>query len=197
MKKQIPKKRPPIEQLRKAGEEARQMLIKKGLISPENLVETTAKEFPNLILPGIPAYLPYKWTIKDAQRIMYDIFKMWQFYNSKKNKKESHVENLALFITFCLKEMKHQEAVAKQKMDSTHATLHYLKKIPVIGKIFEPVNQYNTIKGISIFFVDSFAVGIIVNGKASTTSEFADFFFEWTNKLYAIWEKKDEKAKVS
>lgn len=186
------KKRPPIEQLKAAGEEARKKLIERGLMSADNLVEKTAKEHPDLILPGIPSYLPHKWTIKDSQRIMYDIFKMWQFEN--KNEKKS-IENLSLFIEFCIKEMNYQESVAKTKMDSQGNMLKHLKNVPVIGKIFEPVNQYEAIRGIKKFFVDSFAVAIIVNGEAASTSEFAEFFYTWTEKLYKIWNVKDEKKK--
>ena len=111
------KKRAPIDQLLKAGEEARQLLIKRGLASEDNLVMRTQKEHPGLILPGIPSYLPYKWTIKDCQRMMYDIFKMWKFENEK-NGTSKDIENLAGFITFCVKEMNRMEDAAKNKMNA-------------------------------------------------------------------------------
>ena len=184
------KKRAPIEQLLKAGEEARKKLIERGLMSFENVVERTAKEHPNLILPGMPSYIPHKWTIKSSQRIMYDIFKMWTFINTDSN--NNLLDNLTLFITFCITEMNKQEETAKAKMDAQGALLKYLKKVPVISKIFEPINQYETIRAIKKFFIDSFAVGIIVNGEVSTTSEYAEFFFDWTEKLWNIWEAKDK-----
>lgn len=183
------KHRAPIEQLRIAGEEARQQLIKRGIISSQNLEVETAKRHPGLILPGIPAYLPHKWTIKSSQRIMYDIFKMWQF----KNKDSKKVDDLASFIEFCITEMNHQEETAKKKMKTQEKLLNKLKSVPVLAKIFEPMNTYETIKGIKKFFVDSFAVSVIVNGEVHTTGEFADFFFTWTDKLYTIWEKQDGK----
>ena len=174
----------------KAGEEARKKLIERGLMSFENVVERTAKEHPNLILPGMPSYIPHKWTIKSSQRIMYDIFKMWTFINTDSN--NNQLDNLTLFITFCITEMNKQEETAKAKMDAQGALLKYLKKVPVISKIFEPINQYETIRAIKKFFIDSFAVGIIVNGEVSTTSEYAEFFFDWTEKLWNIWEAKDK-----
>jgi hypothetical protein len=189
------KSRPPIEQLKEAGEEARKKLVERGILSSENIVERTAKEHPNLVLPGMPSYLPHKWTIKSSQRIMYDIFKMWQFKNAKMKIKLDKTENLSSFIEFCIKEMNRQEETAKKKMEMQGGILKHLKKVPVLGKIFEPINQYETIRGIKKFFVDSFAVGIMVNGEASTTSEFAEFFFKWTNKLYAIWDTKETKKK--
>jgi hypothetical protein len=189
------KKRAPIEQLKEAGEIARKKLIERGLLSTENLVEKTAKEHPGLVLPGIPSYLPHKWTIKSSQRIMYDIIKMWQFSNKKQ--KKDRTENLASFIEFCIKEMNHQEEVAKKKMDTQGSLLKHLKKVPVLGKIFEPVNQYDAIRGVKKFFVDSFAVSIIINGQASTTCEFAEFFFSWTDKLYTIWERQDDKIQTN
>ncbi len=185
------KQRAPIEQLLKAGEESNRLLIQRGLVSKDNLVERTQKEHPNLILPGIPSYLPHKWTIKDSQRIMYDIFKMWQFKNKKMKASLDKTEHLASFIEFCITEMNYQEEVAEKKMNNTGRLIKYIKKVPVLGKIFEPINQYETIKGIKKFFVDAFAVAIIVEGETSTTSEFAEFFFDWTNKLYSIWDKKN------
>jgi hypothetical protein len=189
------KKHAPIEQLRKAGEDAQKKLIERGIASSENIVEKTAKEHPDLILPGMPSYLPHKWTLKTSQRIMYDIFKMWQHKNAKLPKEKDRTESLTAFIEFCIKEMNSQEESAKKKMNMQGSLLKSLKKVPVLGKIFEPINQYETIRGIKKFFVDSFAVAIIVNGEATITSEFAEFFFSWTNKLYTIWEKKDAKKK--
>lgn len=186
------KKRAPITQLLEAGEEARKKLVERGLLSSENVVVRTAKEHPKLILPGMPSYIPHKWTIKSSQRIMYDLFKMWQFNTKGENKKTN---NLALFIEFAITEMNHQEEVAKKKMEVQEGMLKYLKKVPVLGKIFEPINQYETIRGIKKFFVDSFAVALIVNGEVATTGAFASFFFTWTDELYKIWETKDVKRK--
>lgn len=183
------KKHAPIEQLRKAGELAKQQLIAKGLMSTDNIDIETAKKHPGLILPGIPSYIPHKWTIQSAQRIMYDILKMWQF----SGRADKEINNISLFITFCIKEMNHQEAVAKKKMDTTGVLIKYIKKMPVMGKIFEPVNQYETIKALKKFFVDSFAVAIIVKENTATTEDYAEFFFEWTDGLYSTWEKQDSK----
>ncbi len=185
------KKRAPINQLLEAGEEARKKLVERGILSSDNLVERTAKEHPKLILPGMPSYLPHKWTIKSSQRIMYDLFKMWQF----ETKDEKTIENLALFIEFAITEMNKQEETAKKKMDTTGEMIKHIKKVPVLGKIFEPINQYETIRGIKKFFVDSFAVAVIVNGETTSTSGFAKFFFKWTEDLYKIWEKQDVKRK--
>jgi hypothetical protein len=185
------KKRAPIKQLLEAGEEARKKLVERGILSSENIVARTAKEYPKLVLPGIPSYIPHKWTIKSSQRIMYDLFKMWQF-NCKDKKK---AENLTLFIEFAITEMNHQEEVAQKKMKTQEGMLKYITKVPVLGKIFEPVNQYETIRGIKKFFVDSFAVALMVNGHTTTTGGFANFFFTWTDDLYKIWESKDDKTK--
>lgn len=181
------KKRAPIEQLRIAGEHARQQLIRRGVVSAENLEEQTKLRHPDLVLPGIPSYLPYKWTIKSSQRIMYDLFKIWQFKN-KDNPKL--VSNLAEFITYCITEMNHQEEIAKKKMEMQQGILSKIKNVPVLSKIFEPVNEYGTIKGVKKFFVDSFAVAIMINGHASTTGEYAEFFFKWTDRLYNVWEEQ-------
>lgn len=185
----MPKKHAPIEQLRAAGEEARRKLIERGVMTEENTVERLMKDRPKLVLPGMPSYIPHKWTIKASQRMMYDLLRMWQSKVSKT--KDRRVEEmLPQFIEFSITEMKRQEDIAKKKMDSMPAIFKHLKEIPVIGKIFEPINHYETAKVMNKFFVDSFAVAIMVKGKKVSVSSFAEFFVDWTEELCTIWETK-------
>lgn len=169
------KKHAPIKQLKEAGEEARKKLVARGVLSADNLVSMTAKKHPDLILPGMPSYIPHKWTIKSAQRIMYDIFKMWQFKNKVALDSPEYqdsikkTDHLSSFIEFCIKEMNYQEEIAKKKMDTQGSMIKHMKRVPVLGNIFKPVNEHETIKAVKKFFVDSFAVSIIVKGEATTT----------------------------
>ncbi len=167
-----------------AGEEARKKLIEHGVVTDENAVERLMKERPKLMLPGMPSYIPHQWTIKTSQRMMYDLLKMWQFEHGK-----DRVENLALFIEYAISEMNNQEEVARMKMQTMEVSLNQMKDIPVLGKVFEPITQHETIKAMSKFFVDAFAVCVVVRGEAAKTSDFATWFLQWTDDLCTIWER--------
>src|ERR1051326_3682426 len=186
------KKHAPIEQLRKAGAEARKKLIERGIVTEENSVQRLMKDKPKMILPGIPSYIPHKWTIKASQRLVYDLLKIWQ-EEAKLSKK--NVENLAFFIEFVVAELNKQEFLSKKKMKVMEKMIGRMKNVPVLGKIFEPINQFETTKAMNKFMVDSFAVAIMVNGQVSSTSEFAEWFLDWTNDIYSIRERKDVENK--
>lgn len=189
------KQHAPIEQLRIAGAEAKKKLIERGIISDKYTLDGIEKE-EGIMLPGYPNYLPHKWTLKASQQMMYDLLKLWQFKNTKHGKyNESQIEKLTNFIEFMLQELRKHENIAKRKMDMTPAMIKRMRDVPVLGKIFEPVNQYETVRAMSKFFVDSFAVAIIVKGKAATTSEYAEWFLEWTDNMQTIWENKKDVKK--
>ena len=110
---------------------------------------------------------------------------MWTF----KNKDDDvATERLSDFVVFAIEEMNKIESTSKKKMETQKGLQKYLKKSENVGKILEPIAQQQITSAITKFFVDSFAVGIVANGEATTTAEFAEFFFDWTNKLYKIWE---------
>lgn len=192
------KRHAPIEQLRKAGQIAYEKLVERGILTHESSIEKIKKEYPDLQLPGIYPYLPHKWTIRSSQRIMYDIFKLWQFKNTDKTVVDKKtLENLTMYIEFCVRELNRIEERARQKMKTMEKIIKDVEDAPVLGKVFEPVNQYETTKAIKKFFVDSFALAVMVNGKESSTGEFAEWFFDWTDSLYTVWEKKlDEKKET-
>lgn len=185
------KRRAPYKQLMKAGKIANDELVKRGVLSSDNLVAELIRHNPKTLLPGIPSYLPHKWTVRSAQRLMYDLLRLWQ-YETKDPKQQ---DNLTMFIEFSIKEMKIQEDRAKKKMDMMPTLFMGMKDVPVLGEIFAPVNQYETTKAMTKFFVDCFAVSVIVNGEVSTTTEFTKWFLKWSNDLYTMWDKKDVKSK--
>lgn len=188
----------PIDQLRKAGNIAYEKLVERGILTHESSIEKIKKEYPDLPLPGLYPYMPHKWTIRSSQRIMYDIFKLWQFENTKKGIPDKEtIENLTMYIEYCIRELNRIENRAKSKMKNMEKIIKDVEDAPILGKVFEPVNQYETTKAIKKFFVDGFALAIMVNGKESCTGEFAEWFFAWTDSLYTVWEKKlDEKKET-
>ena len=190
------KRHAPIQQLRKAGQLAYEKLVERGILTHESSIEKIKKEFPELQLPGLYPYIPHKWTIRSSERIMYDIFKLWQFENKFDKKK---IDNLTGFIEFTVRELTRMEERAKSKMKNMEKIIKDIEDAPILGKVFEPVNQYETTKALKKFFVDALAVAVMVNGKDSSTGEFAEWFFSWTESLYNVWEKKldEEKDKAN
>ena len=61
-----------------------------------------------------------------------------------------------------------------------------LKTIPVLKDVFLPVNKRDVVRSIQRFFIDSLAVAIVVKNNHST-SEYANWFLDWTEELHKIW----------
>lgn len=184
------KKHAPIEQLKKAGEEAHKKLVARGIATQENAVERLMKEKPDLILPGMPSYIPHHDTIRYSQRMMFDLLRLW-----KDEHDASKLENLSSFIEFAVTEMNLQESIAKRKIEAMDVKVKNSKKSQTLDKVFEPVNQYETVKAMKKFFVDSFAVCVVVRGKTAQTHEFMNWFLSWSEQLDKIWSKKDDKKR--
>src|SRR5579872_2959408 len=107
------KQRPPIEQLREAGKIARQMLVDRGIISKVSIIDEIVKDKKAPRLPGIPPYLPQRWTIKTSQRIMRNLLIMWRektLYDVRKR------ENITQFFKFVMAILKEEERRYKKEM---------------------------------------------------------------------------------
>lgn len=180
----IKKPRPPIEQLRASGNLARQMMIKKGLIPKQSFIDYLEKKHPGL-LPGLPAYLPERGTIKICKRMMYDLLKIWQ-EECKGDKKKT--ENLALFIEFATKELTSYIEIAKKEKAVMRKLIDKIHDIPMLGEIFRPIEKYEKTKAIRVFFVDSFAIATWVK-KIDRTGDYAVWFLKWTDQMYKVWEE--------
>lgn len=185
------KKRAPIEQLKKAGEEATKKLIDKGILSKDNLVERLMKEQPDLILPGIPSYVPHHTTIMYSRRMMFDLLQMWKTAMMK-----DKVNNLALFIEFAITELNYHEDIAKRKMVMMEFQINLSEEEKTLGEVFKPVNEYETVKAMKKFFVDAFAVCVVVRGKTANTSDFIHWFLSWSEQLDKLWDKNEQKRKT-
>lgn len=183
------KKRAPIEQLREAGKIARQMLIDKGIHSKESLIDKILADSKAPMLPGIPAYLPHEWTIKATQRIMRDLIIVWIEKCGKDKKKR---ENITEFWKFVVKELHKQEKVFQKEEAKMKASLRNSKYIPLLKDVFMPTRNKENTHAIQRFLIDSFAVGIVVEQNHST-SEFLNWFLDWTQNLYTYWVRPKKK----
>lgn len=181
----------PIEQLKQAGIEAQRKLAERGMAMYESFIEQIQKEHPDLILPGIPTYIPRKETIPMCQNILCDILQMW---HAKKTDDVKEKENISKFIEFTILYLNHLEEIAQKKKRMMPRLMKELEDIPVLGKVFEPIKQIDVIRTMRQFFVDSFAISIIVNGEVHSTSSYVAWFIKWTKQMSIAWETYGKKG---
>lgn len=177
------KQRAPIEQLREASKLAREMLVKKGILSDKSIIDEIIQKEGAPLLPGIPAYLPHRWTIKASQRIMFDILIMWK---DKTKKDQKTQESITAFFKFVIEEMRKQDLKYQDEINKMSSSLKTLTNIPVLKEVFSPVRKKENIHAIQHFFVDSFAVAIMLK-QNHTTSEYANWFLDWTESMHTLW----------
>ncbi len=186
------RKRAPIEQLRAAGKVARQMLVDKGIITKESTIDQLLKLEKTPTLPGIPAYLPHQWTIQASVRIMRDMLVMWKSYSIEK---KIDPENLTEFFKFVIKEMRSEERKFNKEMKQVPKLIKSMKEVPVLKDIFSPMRKRDGLKAIHRFFIDSFAVAVALK-KHTSTSEYANWYLDWTQDLDALWTKPKDRDKL-
>lgn len=187
------KKRQPIAQLREAGKVAFQLLVEKHVVHQKNVLEEISKDASSPILPGMPSYLPHRWTIDASRKAMFVILEEWL---KETDGKEELQEKASDFFFFVVKRMKLKEREYRMDMKKTEYNIFRdMKESRLISDIFSPVRKHQTAKGLNKFFIDSFAIFIIVKGQGNTT-EYAEWFLgEWTLSLYQLWTKKDDQKK--
>jgi hypothetical protein len=178
------KHRAPREQLLEAGEKAKKMLQDKGIIAKKSILDEIAKNKDAPLLPGIPTYLPHRWTIKKSQQIMYDLLLMWKDKCREDEKKDP--ENITQFFKFLIAELREQEREYNREIERMPTLIKSLKTVPVLRDVFFPVNKKETVHAIQRFFLDSLAVAIVVKSNHST-SEYANWFLDWSQELHALW----------
>lgn len=177
------RKRLPIEQLRAAGRTARDMLVEKGILAKESILDKIAKDKDAPMLPGIPDYLPRPWTLDCAQQIMYDLLVMWK---AESKGDPMRVQDITEFFKFVVSELHKVEKTLDVEKKNMPEMFMKLNEVPFLKDIFSPMRKHENLRAIHRFFVDSFAVAIVLK-ETHTTSEFADWFLTWTDKLRQLW----------
>lgn len=186
------KKRAPIEQLRQAGKIAKEMAIKRGLRTENSVIDDILQNANAPKLPGIPSYLPHEWTLKAAQRIMYDLLVMWRDETKEDAKR---AENITAFWTFVIQQLRAQEKVFDEEMKDMPRLVKMSATAPLLKDIFGPMRKKENVKAIQHFFVDAFAVSIVIKSNVCV-SDFVNWFVDWTEELYKFWIKPVEKGKI-
>jgi hypothetical protein len=181
------KKRLPITQLKEAGEIARKMLVERKIIAEDSILDKLRNDKSMPVLPGIPEYLPHQWTIKASQQMMYDLLLMWK----DKCKNPKKVENITEFFKFLVNEMQVQIKKFQKEEKAMAKRIKSIDEVPVLREIFSPIQKKETAKAIQRFFVDSFAVAVMLKNQSST-SEYAVWFLEWTQDMDKLWSKREK-----
>jgi len=177
------KRRPPRKQLLEAGKFARELLAERKIILPKekSAVDTIMQTKGAPMLPGIPAYLPYPWTINGSRRILYDLAREWEH----EHKSDGLLNNITEFFKFVVKALREEESVINQKIHITVQTKEY---------DFRFLHQKDAIKGIRKLLVDSFAVSIIAKSNTDVVA-YLEWFQEWTENLLKQWGKQTREVK--
>ena len=188
-KKNQLRRRLPIKQLKDASMTASAMLIEKNVAHKFNMLEGILSMSNAPILPGVPTYyLPHRWTIEVAVNQMYNLLQDW----AKVQPDELLQDNASEFFKFVVGQMKTKEKKYKQEVKNTDRIIKNIEDAPIIADIFSPLRRYQTAKSLHKFYIDSFAVSVIVKSNGST-AEYADWFLnEWMPSLYKLWSKSNE-----
>ena len=184
------KKRLPIEQLKAAGKAAKEMLVKRGIEAEHSIIDDIVGTENAPKLPGIPPYLPHRWTLSAAQRILYDLLIMW-----KAESKEEDRDNITLFFQFVVAKLREQEVEYNKELVQMPKTFKEMEEgnIPVIKDIFMPMRKKENLKAIQRFLIDSFAVAIILK-RHESVADYSNWFLDWTQDLFLLWIAPDKRA---
>ncbi len=121
---------------------------------------------------------------------MHAILKKWV---TKTNKDMIKQENAAEFFKFVVTMMAEEERKAKIEVNKMKKIAVDMKEAKPLSDIFAPQRKWETTKAMHKFFVDSFAISVIVHANGST-GDYADWFLnDWTPALYKLWYKQEKK----
>jgi hypothetical protein len=191
----LDKKRPNRKQLLEAGKIASDLLEDRKIILPKekSAIDTIQGSKNSPVLPGIPSYLPHAWVLNAARRVMRDLLIEWKEISKGDIKR---LGNSVEFFKFVVKRMREEENETGGeifKMAKMVKKLKDMKGIYSLKETFQPVKKMEAIKGLSKFFIDSFAVSIVLRG-CTDTPEYVDWFYDWTDSLLKQWDKNTRKV---
>lgn len=180
------KKHAPIEQLREAYSFAMKRMAELGVVAPgdQSVIDSIFKDKDAPILPGIPAYLPYAWTVDASLLSLSIITARWVRKNSGKN---AIINSINLFFRFVVKELDKEEAKVVSQIRDTVDEEKYDTTL---------LYKRDSVRGIRQFLIDSFAVSLLVKGNDDVSS-YLEWVAGWSNQLKSYWKKKDDSKEKS
>lgn len=164
------------------------MLRERGFEARESVIDKLLKEKDAPELPGIPPYLPHPWTIRAAQRILYDILKLW-----RQETKAKQQNDLKAFFSFLERELNALEDKFKREESEMPELIKSLKEVPVLKYVFGPMRNRENTNAMHRFLVDSLATLLAKTSAPErvTVSEYANWFLDWSNDLFSLWVKPE------
>ncbi len=176
------KKHAPIEQLRESYNFAMKRMAELGVIAPadQSVIDSIFMDKDAPILPGVPAYLPYSWTVDASLSILSIITNRWL----RKNKdKYAIINNIDLFFRFVVGELEKDEAKILSQIRDTVDKEKYDTRL---------LYKRDSLRGVKQFLIDSFAVSIISKSNDDVPS-YLEWVADWSNQLKSYWKRKDER----
>jgi len=170
------KRRPPRKQLIKAGKAAREILQERKIILPpeQSAVNKIQNTKGSPILPGIPAYIPYPWTINAARRVVRDLGRSWlEEIKDSDKRKTVGVE----FFKYILEGLNRPKSKISILITETAERKEYDMKY---------LSRKETIDALRRFMVDCFAIAVIVKAH-DDVAEFLEWFLQWSESLLNLW----------
>ena len=187
------KKRAPIKQLRDLAKFTKELLIKKGIQSEKDVIAEILNTKDAPILPGRhSSYIPRPETIQSAQRMLYDLLIIWKDKNKEHKYRQ---ENITEFWKFVIKEFREQIQITNKELVEMPKMMKQMKNVPFVKDIFSPMQKKDALKAMQVFFVDSFAVAVVLKNHTSVSS-YANWFLDWTQELNKIWIKPQDRDKL-
>jgi len=185
MKKKI---HAPRKQLKEVSKAVKELSIARGLRGEVSFIDEITQNTEAPLLPGLPPYLPHRWTIKASQRMMFDLLSLWKL----ENEDEERQENITEFFKFVIKEFDKQIKRAEKEVKEVPKLIKKMEDVPVLSEVFAPLQKKTTTKALQKFYVDSFAIAVIVR-QNDTVSDYAEWFLTWTEELDKFWSAKEVK----
>lgn len=182
------KKHAPIEQLRETAKVAESILRDRSIHTKESAIEQIEGQ-RQIMLPGIPPYLPHRWTLAAARKILANLVIIWvEKTRGDKKRQEDHRE----FFRFLLEEMAKIEQRSQNEVNKMPPFIKALRGTVLLHKIFKPMQEVETTHSMTQFLVDAFAVAVVLK-EHETVADFVYWFDDWTRAMDRYWAKREQK----
>lgn len=181
-------------EIKKLIQLTREIQEEKGIIhKKDRSAIMTARE--QLILPGIPEYIPTPWTINAFKRVILNLLKEWELktrYDSEE-KREDMIE----FSRHCFQVLNEEREKLVNMVKSEKEYVNFLAKNNMDSKIIDTqrsLNLIETFDAIKILVFDSFVVAYITDN-FNSVSEFFEWLDNWLNSILNLWRKEERAVK--
>jgi hypothetical protein len=167
-------------------------LISRGLkASPETSVIDRIRATAGYpMLPGqLQEYLPTPILINLGRRALLDMGREWQLETKQEMFKQNKLDE---FFKFVVGRLNIENYVFQKIMNERAKEINEMEvkgisaESKTLAQWLKPQDVKDMVNALSVFMVDSFAVAI-ASRSASETTEFLEWFLNWSQKLLSYW----------